>query len=343
MKFLDQAKIFLKSGKGGNGCVAFRREKYVEFGGPNGGDGGRGGDVIFRADRNLNTLIDYRYSQHFKAEAGGDGKGKDRTGRSGSQLILKVPLGTQVLDETRTKVLVDLVESNQEIIFLNGGNGGWGNARFKSSTNQAPDYAYSGQPGVEQWVWLRLKLIADIGLLGLPNAGKSTLLSVLTSARPKIADYPFTTIHPNLGVASFEQREIVLADIPGIIEGAHKGTGLGTRFLGHIERCGILLHLIDINEENIIKNYQIVREELKAYGANLDKKLEIVAVNKIDSTDNKRVLSKMNELEKFGIANVFAFSAVTGEGLKELKRGLFDLISFDQAGDDNLKSCNTDL
>ena len=326
MKFLDQAKVFVKSGKGGNGCVAFRREKYIEYGGPNGGDGGRGGDVVFYSDPNLNTLIDFRYRQHFKAPVGQDGQGKDRAGKGGEDLRIAVPIGTEILAEDRETVLVDFTEAGQEIALLEGGNGGWGNARFKSSTNQAPRNANPGQPGDERWVWLRLKLIADVGLVGLANAGKSTFLSIVTSARPKIASYPFTTLHPNLGVAYLDGREIVLADIPGLIEGAHEGSGLGARFLGHIERCRALLHLIDGTADDVVSSYRTVCAELAAYGAGLEGKTELVALNKCDALSDEEITEKKETLKNESIDHVFELSGISGHGRSELLRGLFDTV-----------------
>ena len=266
MKFLDQAKIYVRAGDGGNGCVGFRREKYIEFGGPDGGDGGKGGDVVFEAARNLNTLIDFRYQQHFKAERGQDGAGRNAAGRGGVDLVIKVPVGTEVLSEDRETVLADLSNDGERVVLLRGGNGGFGNTHFKGPTNRAPEHANPGQEAAEAWVWLRLKLIADVGLVGLPNAGKSTFLSIVTRARPKIASYPFTTLHPNLGVAHVGELEFVIADIPGLIEGAHEGKGVGDRFLGHVERCAALLHLVDGTEEDVGEAYKTVRRELKAYG-----------------------------------------------------------------------------
>lgn len=332
MKFLDQAKIFLKSGKGGDGCVAFRREKYIEFGGPNGGDGGRGGDVVLYTDPGLNTLIDFRYRQHFKAAPGEQGQGSDRSGKSGKDLRIAVPVGTEVLAEDRETLLADLTEPDMELVLLEGGNGGWGNARFKSSTNQAPRNANPGQPSEERWVWLRLKLLADIGLVGLPNAGKSTFLASVTRARPKIADYPFTTLHPNLGVASLEDREVVIADIPGLIEGAHEGVGLGTRFLGHIERCGVLLHLIDGTEEDVVQAYHTVRTELTEYGAGLDEKVEVVALNKCDALTPESIQEKKTALEQAGIASVFELSNLSGHGRTKVLRALFKEIPLKRTG-----------
>src|SRR5437660_969870 len=277
MKFLDQAKIYLKSGDGGRGSMSFRREKFIEFGGPDGGDGGKGGDVVLEAARNLNTLIDFRYQQHFKAERGQDGAGRNAAGRNGRDMVIKVPVGTEVLSEDRETVLADLARDGQRVVLLKGGNGGFGNTHFKGPTNRAPEHANPGLEGEEAWVWLRLKLIADVGLVGLPNAGKSTFLSIVTRARPKIASYPFTTLHPNLGVATVGDLEFVIADIPGLIEGAHEGKGIGDRFLGHVERCAALLHLVDGTEEDVAAAYKTVRRELKAYGGGLMGKTELVA------------------------------------------------------------------
>ncbi|MGF1594189.1 MAG: GTPase ObgE [Kiloniellaceae bacterium] len=316
MKFLDEAKVFLKSGDGGNGCVSFRREKFVEFGGPNGGDGGRGGDVIFEAVDSLNTLIDFRYRQHFKARRGDDGKGKNMTGAAGAPLVIKVPAGTQVLSEDKETVLADLTETGQRFVFLKGGDGGFGNTRFKSSTNQAPRRADPGWPGEEMWVWLRLKLIADAGLVGLPNAGKSTFLAAVSRARPKIGDYPFTTLHPNLGVVSLGENEFIVADIPGLIEGAHEGSGLGDRFLGHIERCGVLLHLIDGTQEDVVGAYRTIRAELAAYDDELAAKTEVVGLNKIDALDDDERRQKQAALEAASGAEVLCLSGVSGQGVE---------------------------
>lgn len=331
MKFLDQVKIFVKSGGGGNGCVGFRREKFIEFGGPDGGDGGRGGDVILEAAANLNTLIDFRYQQHFKAERGHDGAGRNMTGRDGYDCIIKVPVGTQVFDESEETLLADMVEPGQRVVLLRGGNGGWGNARFKSSTNQAPRHANPGEPAEEIEVWLRLKLIADVGLVGLPNAGKSTFLSAVTRARPKIGDYPFTTLHPNLGVASVDGDEFVIADIPGLIEGAHEGHGLGDRFLGHIERTAVLLHLIDGTADDPGESYRIVRHELEAYGGNLVGKPEIIVLNKIDALfpelteEQCRIVS-----EAAGGRPVMAMSSIAGMNLTEILRALNEFVKSDR-------------
>ncbi len=327
MKFLDQAKIWVKGGDGGNGCIAFRREKFIEFGGPWGGDGGKGGDVIVEAVANLNTLIDYRYAQHFRAERGEDGKGKERTGRNGNDLVLKVPVGTQILADDRATLLADLNRPGARVVLARGGRGGFGNAHYKSSTNRAPRRADPGEPGEERWVWLRLKLIADAGLIGLPNAGKSTFLAAVTAARPKIADYPFTTLHPNLGVVRVDEAEFVLADIPGLIEGAHEGAGLGDRFLGHIERCRVLLHLVDGTLPSPSKAYRTVREELAAYGAGLADKPELVALNKADAVDPRTLASRRAALAKASGKPVFVCSAATGEGVREIVRALAAVIS----------------
>jgi GTPase len=326
MKFLDQAKVFLASGAGGNGCVGFRREKFVEFGGPDGGDGGNGGAVIFEAARNLNTLIDFRYRQHFKAERGVDGSGRNCAGRNGKDLIIKVPVGTEIMSEDRETVLADMSEDGQRLILLRGGNGGFGNTHFKGPSNQAPDYAKPGQPGEELWVWLRLKLIADVGLVGLPNAGKSTFLSVVTRARPKIGDYPFTTLHPNLGVAHVGDFEFIIADVPGLIEGAHEGAGLGDRFLGHVERCAALLHLVDGTQDDVAAAYKIVRAELKAYGAGLGRKKEIVALNKCDALDDKTRKKKLAALKKASRKTVYELSGVSGEGRDDMIKILARLV-----------------
>jgi GTPase len=326
MKFLDQAKVFLASGAGGNGCVGFRREKFVEFGGPDGGDGGNGGAVIFEAARNLNTLIDFRYRQHFKAERGVDGSGRNCAGRNGKDLIIKVPVGTEIMSEDRETVLADMSDDGQRLILLRGGNGGFGNTHFKGPSNQAPDYAKPGQPGEEMWVWLRLKLIADVGLVGLPNAGKSTFLSVVTRARPKIGDYPFTTLHPNLGVAHVGDFEFIIADVPGLIEGAHEGAGLGDRFLGHVERCAALLHLVDGTQDDVAAAYKIVRAELKAYGAGLGRKKEIVALNKCDALDDKTRKKKLTALKKASRKTVYELSGVSGEGRDDMIKILARLV-----------------
>jgi len=292
MKFLDQAKIYLKAGDGGSGSASFRREKFIEFGGPDGGDGGHGGSIVFVVDKNLNTLIDFRYQQHLKAEKGQDGKGKKKTGRSGKDLILKVPFGTQIFEEDNNTLIEDLTRSEQKIIVAKGGKGGLGNVRFKSSINRAPRKKTDGGKGENFWIWLQLKVIADIGIVGMPNSGKSSLLSVLTSAKPKIANYPFTTINPNLGVTNYDNKEVTLADIPGLIEGAHEGIGLGDKFLRHIERCKNILHLIDITNDNLLENYSKVRKELFKYSNKLTKKKEIIVFNKTDMISRMKLIKK---------------------------------------------------
>ena len=337
MKFLDQCKIYLKAGDGGNGCIGFRREKYIEFGGPDGGDGGKGGNVIFVAARNLNTLIDFRYAQHFKAERGKDGGGANCTGRDGDDIIIKVPVGTEVLSEDKEEVLADLARDGDRLVMLKGGNGGFGNTHFKSATNRAPDHANPGLEGPELWVWLRLKLIADVGLVGLPNAGKSTFLATVTRARPKIADYPFTTLHPNLGVAQVGDLEFVIADIPGLIEGAHEGAGLGDRFLGHVERCAALLHLVDGTQDDVAGAYKTVRRELRAYGGGLTAKKEIVALNKCDALDEDTKTAKLAELAKASRKKVLALSGVSGEGRIEALRTLSKIVAAARSGE------NTDV
>jgi GTP-binding protein len=315
MKFLDQAKIYLRSGNGGAGAVSFRREKYVEFGGPDGGNGGKGGHVFVECVDGLNTLIDYRYQQHFKAGTGTHGMGKNRTGADGADATLRVPIGTQVFEDDNETLLADLTQVGQKIRLLSGGNGGFGNAHFKSSTNQAPRNANPGQEGIEKTVWLRLKLIADAGLVGLPNAGKSTFLASVSAAKPKIADYPFTTLHPNLGVVKIGGRDFVLADIPGLIEGAHQGAGIGDRFLGHVERTRVLIHLVDGTAEDVAESYRTIRTELTAYGHGLEEKTELVALNKIDALDDKAIRDKVSVLEKLSGNRVFAVSAATHQGI----------------------------
>ncbi|MFI3242050.1 MAG: GTPase ObgE [Alphaproteobacteria bacterium] len=319
MKFLDQAKIFIKSGDGGAGCVSFRREKCIEFGGPNGGDGAKGGSIYFEAVDNLNTLIDFRYRQHFKAATGGHGKGSDKSGAKGESITIKVPVGTEILADDGETLLCDMMEVGQTFMALKGGDGGRGNAQFKTSTNQAPRYAEPGWPGAEKYVWLRLKVIADAGLIGMPNAGKSTFLSVVTKARPKIADYPFTTLHPNLGVAWVDNHELVLADIPGLIEGASEGAGLGDRFLKHIERCFCFLHVIDATVEDVVNSYNVIRNELGAYKESLLEKPEVVALNKIDSISPEEAKEKQEQLEKAIGKKVFIISAVA-------KQNIFDCL-----------------
>jgi GTPase len=322
MKFLDEAKVYIRSGDGGNGCVSFRREKFIEFGGPNGGDGGNGGDVIAEAVEGLNTLIDYRYQQHFFAKNGRAGMGKDRHGRNGADAVLEVPVGTQIYEEDGTTLIADLTEPGQRAVLLRGGNGGFGNAHFKSSTNRAPRHANPGQLGVEQTVRLRLKLIADAGIIGLPNAGKSTFLAAVSAAKPKIADYPFTTLTPQLGVVEVDGREFVLADIPGLIEGAHQGIGLGDRFLGHVERCSVLLHLVDGTGVNPAEAYKTVRAELSAYGHGLADKPEIVALTKADAMAAAESKQQAARLKRAAKAQPFVISAVSGAGVREVLRAL---------------------
>ena len=319
MKFLDQAKIYIASGNGGAGCVSFRREKFIEFGGPDGGDGGKGGDVWVECVDNLNTLIDYRYRQHFKAQHGRGGMGKNRAGASGADVVIKVPPGTEVLAEDQATLLASLLRPGDRARIARGGNGGFGNAHFKSATNQAPRRANPGAPGEELTVWLRLKLIADAGIVGLPNAGKSTFLAAVSAAKPKIADYPFTTLYPNLGVVETPSLNFVLADIPGLIEGAHGGAGLGTRFLGHVERCRVLLHLVDVTEMDIAGAYRTVRAELKAYGAGLAKKKEIVALSKCDALDEATLAAKAAELRAVSRKKPLLLSAVSGRGMNEAR------------------------
>ncbi len=331
MKFLDQAKVFLKSGDGGPGAVAFRREKFIEFGGPDGGDGGRGGDVIIEAADGLNTLIDYRYKQHFKAQRGHHGMGSNRNGARGEDVVLRVPVGTQILDETQETVLCDLTEAGQRRVFLRGGDGGHGNAHFKTPTNRAPRKFHPGWPGQEQWVWLRLKLIADAGLLGLPNAGKSTFLAATTAAKPKIADYPFTTLAPNLGVVRAGDEEFVIADIPGLIEGAHEGHGLGDRFLGHVERSRILLHLIDGTADDVVASYRTIRNELEAYGGNLAVKPEVIGLNKSDALLDEEIEEKKKALEEASGAEVMVLSGATGDGVKQVLYRLLTVIKESKA------------
>ncbi len=321
MKFLDQAKIYIRSGNGGGGAVSFRREKFIPNGGPDGGDGGRGGDVWIEAVEGLNTLIDYRYQQHFKAQTGHHGQGRNMHGGKGEDVLLKVPVGTQVLDEDKEAVILDMDTVGKRELLLSGGNGGWGNTRFKGPVNQAPKHANPGQEGQEKWIWLRLKLIADIGLAGLPNAGKSTFLAAASAARPKIADYPFTTLAPNLGVVDLSATErFVIADIPGLIEGAHEGAGIGTRFLGHVERTASLIHLIDGTQDDVAKAYRIIRRELEAYGEGLAEKTEILALNKIDALTEEAREDKAAELEAAAGRRPYLVSGVSGEGVKELLR-----------------------
>ncbi|MGP6086184.1 GTPase ObgE [Antarctobacter jejuensis] len=322
MKFLDLCKVYIRSGAGGNGCISFRREKFIEFGGPNGGDGGNGGSVWAEAVDGLNTLIDFRYQQHWFAQNGEAGKGSNRTGATGEDIILRVPVGTEILEEDEDTVIADLTELGDRVLLAKGGNGGWGNAQFKTSTNQAPRRANSGQEGVERTLWLRLKLIADVGLVGLPNAGKSTFLSVTSNARPKIADYPFTTLHPNLGVVSVDNTEFVVADIPGLIEGAHEGKGLGDIFLGHVERSAVLLHLIDGTSGSLIEDFQTICNELDAYGAGLADKPRVTVLNKIDALDAEERVFLKEELEAAGAENVMLMSGASKEGVTEVLRAL---------------------
>jgi GTPase len=332
MKFLDEAKVYIASGAGGNGCISFRREKFIEFGGPNGGDGGNGGDVVVEAVNGLNTLIDYRYQQHFKAQRGGNGMGKDRAGANGKDVILKVPIGTQIYEEDGETLIADLTEVDQRVTISRGGNGGFGNAHFKSSTNRAPRHANPGQPGEERTIRLRLKLIADAGLIGLPNAGKSTFLAAVSAAKPKIADYPFTTLHPQLGVVEVDGREFVVADLPGLIEGAHEGTGLGDRFLGHTERCRVLLHLVDGTAEDAGAAYKIVRDELEAYGQGLTEKPEIVALSKADAMTKETIKAQIAKLKKACRKTPMVLSAQSGEGVQDVLRALLKVI--DKAQED---------
>ena len=326
MKFLDQVKIYVKAGDGGSGSPSFRREKFIEFGGPDGGDGGHGGSIVFVADKNLNTLIDFRYQQHLKAEKGQDGKGKKKTGRSGKDLILKVPFGTQIFEEDNNTLIEDLTRSEQKIIVAKGGKGGLGNVRFKSSINRAPRKKTDGGKGENFWVWLQLKVIADIGIVGMPNSGKSSLLSVLTSAKPKIANYPFTTINPNLGVTNYDNKEVTLADIPGLIEGAHEGIGLGDKFLRHIERCKNILHLIDITNDNLLENYSKVRKELFKYSNKLTKKKEIIVFNKTDMISEDEINKKIDIFNKKIKKKIYTISAIKHKGLTAIKKVLVSYV-----------------
>jgi len=314
MKFLDQAKIYVKAGDGGSGSASFRREKFIEFGGPDGGDGGNGGSIILVAKENLNTLIDFRYQQHFKAEKGQNGMGKKKTGRNGKDLVLNVPIGTQIFEEDNNTLIEDLKKIDEKVIIAKGGGRGLGNVRFKSSTNRTPRKKTDGSEGESFWIWLQLKVIADIGIIGMPNAGKSSLLSVLTKAKPKIANYPFTTINPNLGVTSYSDKEITIADIPGLIEGAHEGVGLGDKFLRHIERCKSLIHLIDITENNILENYLKIRKELSKYSNDLLKKKEIIVFNKIDIINTNKVNEKINFFKKKIKKNIYKISVAQNNG-----------------------------
>ena len=327
MKFLDQVKIYIKAGNGGSGSPSFRREKFIEFGGPDGGDGGKGGSVILKSERNLNTLIDYRYQQHFKAEIGGEGKGKNQTGKSGDDLFLKVPVGTQVLEEDNKTLIYDFKKENEEFVVANGGKGGFGNTRFKSSTNRAPKKFTRGAKGEEFWIWLQLKTIADIGIIGLPNAGKSSLLAAITSATPKIANYKFTTLNPNLGVVIYDDKEITLADIPGLVEGAHAGIGLGIKFLKHIERCKTLLHMIDITTEDLENSYNQVRKELGNYNKDLLKKNELIVLNKTDLLDKEEINKKNENLSKNKKSEVFTLSILDKKSISNIKSKLIKYVS----------------
>ena len=328
MKFLDQAKIYTRSGDGGNGVVAFRREKYIEFGGPDGGNGGRGGDIVFVAAANLNTLIDFRYAQHFRAPKGGNGSGSDRTGAAAADVVIEAPVGTQILADDKETLLADLDRPGKRVVLCRGGDGGHGNAHFKTSTNRAPRKATPGYPGEERWVWLRLKLIADVGVVGLPNAGKSTFLSVASAARPKIADYPFTTLHPQLGVVRLSHsEEFVVADIPGLIEGAHEGAGLGDRFLGHVERCAVLLHLVDGAAGNVVRAWRTVRDELGAYGAGLAGKPELLVLNKTDAMTPREMSARRAALSRASGQPVMLLSGVSGQGLPAVLRTLMDRVA----------------
>ena len=334
MKFLDQAKVYIKSGAGGAGCVSFHREKYIEYGGPDGGNGGKGGDVWVEAVNNLNTLIDYRYQQHFKAKTGVHGMGRNRHGARGADVVLKVPTGTQVYEEDNETLICDLTEEGQRFLVAKGGNGGFGNATFKSSTNQAPRNANPGQPGDERTIWLRLKLIADAGIVGLPNAGKSTFLATVSAAKPKIADYPFTTLHPNLGVARIDGRSLVIADIPGLIKGAHEGVGIGDRFLGHVERTRVLLHLVSGVEEDVAQAYKTVRTELEAYAEDLATRREVVALSQVDALDEETLNEKTAALKKACGKTPLHLSSVTHLGTDEVLRTMMDEIDADKASEE---------
>lgn len=332
MKFLDLAKVYIRSGGGGAGCVSFRREKFVEFGGPDGGDGGKGGSVWAEAVEGLNTLIDFRYQQHFFAKNGQPGMGSQRTGKSGDDIVLKVPVGTEVLDEDEETVIADLTQVGQRVELARGGNGGWGNMQFKSATNRAPGRANPGQEGVERTIWLRLKLIADAGLLGLPNAGKSTFLAAVSNARPKIADYPFTTLVPNLGVAGIDGKEFVIADIPGLIEGAHEGRGLGIQFLAHVERCSVLLHLVDGTSSTIVKDYRTIITEIEAYSEVLGDKERVLVLNKADAVDAATLSRRRRALEKASGGRVMVMSGVSGQGVTDVLRALYARVVSARAG-----------
>ena len=326
MKFLDQVKIYIKSGDGGAGACSFRREKFIEYGGPDGGNGGRGGDIVAVAVNDLNTLIDYRYQQHFRAEIGHHGMGRNRTGRDGASIILKVPVGTQIFDEDKETILADMVEAGQTVMIARGGDGGFGNAHYKTSTNRSPRKTTPGWPGQEQWLWMQLKLLADAGLVGLPNAGKSTFLSSVTRAKPKIADYPFTTLAPQLGVVYVHDKEFVLADLPGLIKDAHLGAGLGHRFLGHVERCGVIAHLIDGSVEDVKVAYLTIRHELEEYGAKLDQKPEVIGLNKSDLLSEEEIEEKVNILKELTDSEIFVISGATQQGITEFLSSLLKYI-----------------
>jgi GTP-binding protein len=338
MKFLDEAKIYLRSGDGGKGSVSFRREKFIDMGGPDGGNGGRGGDIVVVAQAALNTLIDYRYQQHFKAKKGEIGHGANRSGVGADDMVLKVPVGTVILAEDKKTVLADMTEEGQTVVLLKGGRGGMGNAHFKSSVNRAPKYAQAGEEGQEMWVWLRLKLFSDAGLLGLPNAGKSTFLAATSRAKPKIADYPFTTLNPQLGVVSVDENEFVLADIPGLIEGAHEGVGLGLKFLAHVERCGVLLHLVDGSLEDVADAYRTIRTEISEYSEVLGEKEELVALNKCDALEADVIKKKCAALKKVSKKKIYPISAVTGAGMKECLRAMWKVIGEKRKEDANRSS-----
>jgi GTP-binding protein len=345
MQFLDQCKIYLRSGDGGRGAASFRREKFIEFGGPNGGDGGKGGDIVFAVADNLNTLIDYRYRQHFRAPDGRPGAGRERTGADGADLTLQLPVGTQVMDAENREVLADFTRPGERRVFLKGGDGGFGNAHYKSSTNRAPRRADPGWPGHEAWVWLRLKLIADVGLVGLPNAGKSTFLAAVSHARPKIADYPFTTLKPQLGVVRLHDEEFVLADLPGLIEGASEGAGIGTRFLGHVERCSVILHLVDGTLEDVAGGYRAIRQELELYGQSLSDKPEIVVLNKTDAFDPQAARTKLSELRRAVQRGtpVLPLSGATGTGVPEALEGVLMALAATRAGKDKAGAATRSL
>lgn len=342
MKFLDQAKIYIRSGDGGSGCCAFRHEKYIEFGGPSGGNGGRGGDVVFEAVPNLNTLIDFRYQQHFKAEKGRNGEGSERTGRKGETLVIKVPVGTEIVADDGETIIKDMVTPYERFTIAKGGDGGLGNASYKTSTNQAPRRADPGWSGEEMWVWLRLKIIADVGLLGFPNAGKSTFLSAVTSARPKIADYPFTTLYPNLGLTRIDDEEMLIADIPGLIEGAHEGTGLGDKFLRHIERCAVLLHIIDGTQKDVAGAYRAIRKELKLYSPVLEKKPQIIVINKIDALVDEERAAKVREVQKAARKKPLLMSGVSGEGTQAVLHALLPHVLKERAARQENAKANAD-